>query len=458
MSRSRAALLSCLALAACGRAAPVDGPVEAPPPAPSATAEAVPAPVLVDLLYRTRARVAVSSTVANARDYPEHLIDRHLDTAWNGKTGDLDAVVLFRVPATARVRRVVITVGYDKTTREGDLFFMNHRIQQVAITREGRLVGTFELDPEDRRPQAIEIDEPGGSFELRAAATVPGTKTSWRELAISELTVLGTAPDEDLLPAAMPQVTVGGLGAPPGEVGPFAAVRAAAPFASAAAFCARHKEVAARALDRIRTVDHGDPVAELRAYCGVSDLRVRKPQSLSGPFLKLQLVSLLEGQESVGRLMIQTERGFYPTSIVFAEESPGPGCGLSGGYVIDAATVVTPRPNAPILTLQVTKRSAYLMGSPSSFEGAAAFFIACSLDAAGAPVCREEITASYDGDGTWTRRMQETQVYEVHPSRWDWQREASVDDEGNIRLSPCVGPKVAAKGCDRKYADLLRGF
>jgi hypothetical protein len=414
---------------------------------------------LVDLLYQTKARVAVSSNVANPGDYPEHLIDRRPNTAWNSKTGDLDARVLFRVPPSARVRRILITVGYDKRTADGDLFAMNHRIKQVALTREGSNVGTFNLDPEDRRPQSIEIDEPGGTFELRATQTVPGSKASWRELVISELSVLGSAPEQELLAPAMPQVTVGSLDRPRLEGGPFEAVRRAAPFSSVADFCAQHLTVEARVLNRIKAGHPGAFVDELAPYCAPLQRKVVKQQRLTKPFVSVEVVGLLEGAEMVQRLVLQTDRGVYPVAVVFADESPGPGCGMSSGYLIDSATVEASQAGSSILTLRVTKRAAYLMaGAPDNFEAAAAFFIACKLDAGGTPTCDEEIVASFDGDGSWTERLRETQVFDPHPPRWNWQRDASVDDEGHIRLSPCAGPKASPTVCSRRNADLLRRF
>jgi hypothetical protein len=458
MNASRAALLASFLCAGCHHPAPADDRVVPPVPTDSAATEPVPPAPLIDLLYRTKARVAVSSNVANPKDYPEHLIDRRPDTAWNGKTGDLDARVLFRVPASARVRRILLTVGYDKRTKEGDLFTMNHRIKQVALAREGRAVGTFDLDPENRGPQPIELDEPGGTFELRATQTVPGSKAQWREIVVSELSVLGTAPDEELLAPAMPQVTIGSLEPPKREAGPFESVRRAAPFASVADFCARHMAAESKALERIKARSTSDFDRELEPYCRPAGPKVVKVQRLANPFVGLDVVGLLEGTAMVTRLTIKTDRGVYPTSVIFSEEAPGPGCGISSGYLIDSATVETPRPGAPILVLRATKRAAYQMASPDSFEAAAAFFIACTLDAAGAPACEEEIVGSFDGDGSWTQKSRETQVWDVHPPRWDWQRDASVDADGHIRLGPCASPRGAATTCGRRNADLLRRF
>src|SRR5687768_17555026 len=66
---------------------------------PVATKPDAGAPAIeVDLLHWTPAAVSVSSNVQNPRDYPHHLVDNKPETAWNGKTGDLNATISFRVP------------------------------------------------------------------------------------------------------------------------------------------------------------------------------------------------------------------------------------------------------------------------------------------------------------------------------------------------------------------------
>ncbi len=147
MSSRPSTLLALLALSGC-QSSPAPGDAAPPPLTAVATASATiapapPRPPLIDLLYRTKARVAVTSNVKNPKDYPEHLIDRRPETAWNSETGDLGARVLFRVPPSARVQRLLLTAGYDKVNKDGDLFFMNHRVTQVEISREGQSLGTF---------------------------------------------------------------------------------------------------------------------------------------------------------------------------------------------------------------------------------------------------------------------------------------------------------------------------
>ena len=79
-------------------------PPDAHPPSAATTPTADAAKLLanVSLIPWTESRVAVSSTVDNPKDYPEHLLDGKLDTAWNGKTGDLTGFIAFRVPREMR--------------------------------------------------------------------------------------------------------------------------------------------------------------------------------------------------------------------------------------------------------------------------------------------------------------------------------------------------------------------
>lgn len=462
MSSRPTTILALLALSGC-QSSPAPGDA-APPPltavasASATIAPAPPRPPLIDLLYRTKARVAVTSNVKNPKDYPEHLIDRRPETAWNSETGDLGARVLFRVPPSARVQRILVTVGYDKVNKDGDLFFMNHRVAQVEISREGQSLGTFDLHPERREPQAIELDQQGGTFEIRPTRTVPGTRDAWREIVISELVVLGAAPEEEQLAPAMPQVTIGTLDRVMVDSGPLQAVRAGAPYPDVQAFCAAHLRAERQLIGRIHEKDKSFHLDEIEPYCGARKDRPVIRKALSAPFTNLVVLSLLEGREMVDRLAIVTTRGLFPSPITLSMEYPGPGCGMTSSYAIDSATVETTGKGSPALVLRITKYAAYLMTSPENFESAAGFVAACVLDAAGVPACREELVSSFEGDGGWTWRMRETQRWDPHPSRWNWKREPSIDEDGQIRLSPCVDDSGRAASCSRRNADLLRRF
>jgi hypothetical protein len=148
----------------------------------------------VDLLRAAPSRVAVSSTVDNAKIKPEHLVDGDLGTAWNSRTNDLvGAWIAFRVPATATVASIKLTVGFTKVDRKlGDLFTQNPRIKKVEVKRDRRSLGQFVLDPDNRELQTIVIQQAGGDYQLTVLELVPGTKTAWRETSISELQVWGS--------------------------------------------------------------------------------------------------------------------------------------------------------------------------------------------------------------------------------------------------------------------------
>lgn len=205
----RSVFVGLLLLAAC-RQKETRPVVRADPPATPPIAQAVDAgPALVDLLHMTRATVAVSSNVDNPHDYPEHLVDGKVDTAWNGRSGDLvGGWIKLQIPDDARLETIEMTVGYDKVNADGDLFTMNHRIKRVRVLRNGKPIGEHTFDVDVRTPQPIAIGQAGGTFEIRVLETVPGTKTKWRELCVSELRAMGTAGSGALAKPAMPIVSV----------------------------------------------------------------------------------------------------------------------------------------------------------------------------------------------------------------------------------------------------------
>ena len=173
-------------------------------------------PNLLDVVPAT---IAVSSAVHNPRDFPEHLIDGKSDTAWNGRTGELvGGWIAFRVPKDAHVLRLEMTAGFDKVKGSLDLFTANHRITKVTVQRDGVRIGDFPLDPNVRTLQTIPIDRPGGEYTITVAATLPGTKKEWKELAVSELRVVGTPGTERRTEKEPHRVLVGSLDAEPGPL------------------------------------------------------------------------------------------------------------------------------------------------------------------------------------------------------------------------------------------------
>jgi hypothetical protein len=183
-------------------------------PAPAAsTAVAIDAaPAIVDLLYETNAVVAVSSRVNNPRDLPDHLVDRKPETAWNGRTGDLvGAWIAFRVPTDAHVDYLTMSAGFDKKTDAGDLFLMNHRVAEVEVSRNGAAIRTATLSTDERKPQRIDIGSMGGEFKMKITRVVPGTRSAWREITVSELAVFGTKGATARAKPGPPVVRVGSL-------------------------------------------------------------------------------------------------------------------------------------------------------------------------------------------------------------------------------------------------------
>jgi hypothetical protein len=163
----------------------------------------------VNLLVSAPTTVAVSSTVDNAKIVPAHLVDGKLDTAWNSRSGDLvGAWIAVRVPKDAHVTSIKLTAGFVKNDKTGDLFAMNQRIKKVRVSREGKVVGEFALDPEVRTLQDIPMDADGGDFTIQVLQLQAGTKPDWREVAVSELEVWGTVPTPV---ASHPTVRVGSL-------------------------------------------------------------------------------------------------------------------------------------------------------------------------------------------------------------------------------------------------------
>ncbi|HEY4054960.1 MAG TPA: hypothetical protein VGM39_00080 [Kofleriaceae bacterium] len=158
--------------------------------------------------------VAVSSTVDNARILPAHLVDGKMTTAWNSVTFDKSPWIAIRVPATAHVTTIKMTVGFTAIDKRlGDLFTENHRIKHVTVYRDGARLGTFALDIENRELQDLKIDAAGGDFKIAVDETVPGTKKNWQEVAVSELEVWGTPAPAAPHPAkpVPPPVAIGSL-------------------------------------------------------------------------------------------------------------------------------------------------------------------------------------------------------------------------------------------------------
>jgi hypothetical protein len=211
-------LVAVALLSACKSPSPSPSPSAAS--APPAPAPPAPAPV-VDLLLETNATITVSSRVDNPTDYPEHLVDGRPDTAWNGRTGDLNGWIEVILPADVKVSSIAITAGFDKKKGKDDLFTMNHRISKLRILRDQVLVKEATLDTSRRDLQLVPVSvaATGGQWRIEIVETVPGTKKEWNELVVSDLKMYGVAGAARLPAPRLPKVLVApGSARPPAPV------------------------------------------------------------------------------------------------------------------------------------------------------------------------------------------------------------------------------------------------
>lgn len=356
---------------------------------------------LVNLLYFTPAKVAVSSKVANPKDFPEHLVDGKAATAWNGKTGDLvGGFVAFRVPKDAHVDHLRLSAGFDATSKAGeDLFLANHRVAQVRVERDGQLVKSFPLDPAVRAPQVLRIDGPGGDYRIVVEKVVSGTKTAWKELALSELAVLGSPGKERHEHAILPLVVVGDLSsAPPPKLGVDTGSLAEGPYASVDAFCKAHTKAIA---PRFLAGKDDYPAFIEPPYC---EKRGPLGGTLGEPFLEGTFVQVVEYDQVETRVALRTKAGVFVTKVVVGiEELRNPGC---AGHVSASPGKVELVPTAlgPALEIEHVREryenpfprvlpNGDLEPTPGSFTREKTASL-CRVDGAGAVRCAGTLVAS----------------------------------------------------------------
>lgn len=330
-----AALLCC---AACGRsssttssttqasAVPSEAAPKSAPPAASVdahdagskTSDGAP-----NLLALVPSRVAVSSTVVNPHDFPEHLIDGKADTAWNSKTGDLHGWIAFRVPKDAQVEAIQLTAGFDKKKGNVDLFTSNHRITKVAISRDGQKLKEASLDPAKRGLQTIAVDGPGGDYRIDVVETLPGSRKEWKELTVSELKVLGRPGKERRHGDEALRVAMGSLDEEPQPMDyEEADQESVAPQTSIAALCSTY----------VKTWD-GVPASDM-----VPDMKRGKPScaeegtapsfTAAAPYKSVHVVRLDDGLGREKGLVVETAKGFWLTPVRWARRGDplDPGC------------------------------------------------------------------------------------------------------------------------------------
>ncbi|MGF1467576.1 MAG: discoidin domain-containing protein [Sandaracinaceae bacterium] len=193
MLRPLAVAASLIAVAGCGPAAP--RPSHALPNGAGArSADGASTPV--DLLRAVPAEVVTSSAYHGRPRQVPRMVDGDLETAWNSGTDDLvGAWIEVRLPAEARVSAIALTAGFTRRRGDRDFFTENYRVTGVRVSRDGQDLGTFSVDPRSRGLQHLPVGGPGGVYRIEIASVLPGTRRDWREVCISELQVLGWAPD-----------------------------------------------------------------------------------------------------------------------------------------------------------------------------------------------------------------------------------------------------------------------
>lgn len=273
------------------------------------------------------AKVAVSSAVHNPRDFPEHLVDGRLSTAWNSRTGDLvGAWIAFRVPKDARVRHIAMTAGFDKVSGTVDLFTANHRITKIALSRDGTRISEHALDPSVRGMQTIPVDGPGGDYEVRVLATLPGTKTGWRELVVSEFLVVGKPGKERRKDAKPMRVAVGGLDKPVDDLSTEDVSSEVSPPAKdlatlCATFIKRAREQLPALRDRVRAekLDVGEPTC--------AETKLTPAFAPVGSFREARALRLFDGVVAWNQLVVGYSAGLALLPVSWGFDDPlDPGC------------------------------------------------------------------------------------------------------------------------------------
>lgn len=407
-------------------------PVASTPPTRDAGVE------LVDLLHTIECTVAVSSKVDNPKDFPEHLVDGKADTAWNGKTGDLHGFIAFRTPNVARVRRVELTVGFDKAGPKGDLFTKNHRITRVRLSRMGALVKEVDLDPEVRGLQGIDLDEAGGDFKLEVLATKPGTEKKWQELVVSELRVLGSPNGAPEKPEHIPAMAIGSLDGVPhrkarrGEPPP-------GPFASIRELCTAYDQSMAPLIDAAFPGDrypgkiggpHCAPLVDASAQKAAAAL-------VGGPFVAAELVRVNDTSQESARVVMKSEKGYSLTSVaLWSRYHDDPGCGHAGSSSLEGAKAIQVGVHNALI-VRVLRTDVYWLGSTDP-GGTYEYAYACKLDDRGGALCEGPVLAGWAAGwpAGWDVAAGTFPPVVRSKVKWDSQKEPTLGPAGDLRLLP----------------------
>lgn len=399
---------------------------EEPPAEPVATPEL---DTLTDLLHTAGAVVAVSSKVVNAKDFPEHLVDGNRETAWNSRTGDLHGWVGFRVPAQSRVTRVELTAGYDK----GDVFGRNHRIARVRISREGVVLADTRLDPEKRELQGVDLEVDGGDFLIEVLETKPGTEKQWKELAVSELRVLGYRRGAAMNPRAMPRLAIGSLDGVP-KAANTRLNRPRGPFPTIGALCAAWD--AAVTPDVEAALARGDlRDAVPGPHCGLGSVEAGASAKVvaQGPFEEALWLSLNEVTTSGTRLVLRSKEGYSITDIELGTRGHfDPGCAHVAIHVIEDAELVHTESGRDVVVLRTLEADGYWAYGDGNPSGIVEYAYACDVDAEGVASCQGPL---------------EVGRYWGWPAGWDYiERSYLVPDPAKVKWAKRVKPSLGPAG------------
>ena len=389
---------------------------------------------VVDLLHTVDATVAVSSKVDNPHDYPEHLVDGKPETAWNGKTGDLTGWIAFRVPKTARVARIELTSGYDRVSREGDLFTMNYRIKKVRISREGQVLREASLDVDKRALQAIDIDAAGGDFKVEIVETVPGTQRTWRELTVSEFRVWGRAGGAPENPTHIPKMAIGGLdgGPSPKPVSNTDPVRG--PFATVGELCVAYDKVMTPLIDA-KFTDSDYPGKIPGPHCVAKGA----PEGFSsrsferGPFKDARFVRGDDVERESSVLLLATEAGWFRTDVAaWTHYHRDPGCLHGRSNLFEDVQLSKASTGQEIAVIRLVERDVQWAQMDPRLDGAATRELGYA--------CRADVRSAVSCEGP---KLLAT-AHEPLPTNWDPSQGAFFAI--HVETIPWVGRKKAFIG------------
>jgi Double zinc ribbon len=130
---------------------------------------------------------------------PQVTVDGDPSTAWNdGVRGDPTGESLeYRFASPVRVTQIDLINGYDKIVPEGDRFEQNARIREVTLQSDAGET-TTELE-DTREPQSVAAElGPTCQVTLVVDSIYPGAE--FEDVALSEITFLGTVDSEDPCP------------------------------------------------------------------------------------------------------------------------------------------------------------------------------------------------------------------------------------------------------------------